>query len=210
MTERVEVPSPSSAFPLVTTLLLRGCMNAAFAVWLIRRASDWVGIFEAGAVYALADGALGFLMAALLVRHRPITAPPALASLVFADAITRVGVGAAIGLLPGIPQLPITVVLFFGALGSWAASAGVIAMIAWLVAHHRERAGRPRSSTDALFGPLAAAGLIALGLALYAFIVGPPATFEELRTAAGTAAGALTIVFLVASVSVARLRGRTV
>jgi hypothetical protein len=206
--------SPTRAFPLVATLLLRACVNGAFAAWLLARPSAWIDIFHAGATYALTDGALGLVTVVLLARHKPIVAPPLLVSMTLADAVLRVCAGVAIRALPGIPHSPITIVLFFGALGAWAASAGAIAMITWFVAHERDEhaALRSRSRTHALFDPLAATGLVAFMLAAYAFIEGPPATAEALRIAAGAASGALALVFLVASFSVTRRRrqvGRT-
>lgn len=205
--------SPTRAFPLVATLLLRACVNGAFALWLLARASVWIDIFQAGAVYALADGALGLMTVVLLVRHKPIGAPPLLVSMTLADAVLRFGAGVAIRALPGIPYFSLTIVLFFGALGAWAASTGLIAMLAWFVAHEREKdAGRrSRSRTHALFDPLAAAGLIAFMLAVYALVVGPPSTAEALRIAAGAASGALALVFLIAAFGAAgrrRLQGR--
>jgi len=194
------------AFPLVATLLLRACVNGLFAAWLFARAPVWIDIFWVGASYALADGALGVMTAVLVVRHRPTSVPPQLISMLLADAVLRLGAGAAIHVLPGVPYFPITLVLFYGALGTWAASAGVIAMAAWFVTHQHEKGmGRPRSWTHALFDPFAGAGLIAFTLAVYAFAVGPPATAEALRTAAGAGSGALALVFLVAAFGAATM-----
>jgi len=193
-------------FPLVATLLLRACVNGVFAVWLFARAPVWIDIFWAGANYALVDGALGLITFVLLVRHEPLSAPPQLVSMIVADAVLRLGAGAAIHALPGIPYFPIALVLFYGALGTWAATAGVIAMAAWFVAHgHRKDAGRPRPWTHALFDPFAGAGLIAIVLAVYAFAVGPPATAEALRTATGAASATLALVFLVAAFGAASI-----
>jgi hypothetical protein len=200
--------SPTRTFPLFATLVLRACVNGAFAAWLLARASVWLDVFQAGAVYALTDGALGLMTVVLLVRHKPISAPPTLVSMTLADAMLRVCAGLAIRALPGIPHSPLTVVLFFGALGAWAASAGAIGMLAWFVAHEREKGAglRPRSRAHALFDPLAASGLVAFMVAAYAFVAGPPSTVETLRTTAGAASGALALVFLIASYSVAKRR----
>jgi len=168
---------------------------------LFTRAPVWLDIFSVGANYALVDGLLGLLTVVLLARQKLIGTPPPLVSMMLADAVLRCGAGIAILALPGIPYFPITLVLFYGVLGVWAASAGVIAMIAWFVAHERSKEaslGSP-SRTHALFDPLEAAGLIALMLAGYAFLVGPPATAETLHIAAGVACGALAVVFLVAA-----------
>lgn len=45
--------------------------------------------------------------------------------------------------------------------------------------------------------------MIALMLACYAFVVGPPATAESLRIAAGVASAALGVVFLIAALGAA-------
>ncbi|MEX2177242.1 MAG: hypothetical protein WD801_00935 [Gemmatimonadaceae bacterium] len=179
-------------------------------MWLLTRVPVWLEIFAMGAKYALADGVIGLLTVALLARRKPIGAPPPLLSLVLADAVLRCTAGIATLAFPGIPYFPITLVLFYGALGVWAASAGVIAMVAWFVAHEHEKDGRHRSPsrTHALFDPLAAAGLIAFLLAGYAFIVGPPASAEALRLAAGSASGALALVLLVAASGAAGRRLR--
>jgi hypothetical protein len=199
-------PSQTEARILVATLLLRACVNGALAVWLLARDLAWIDIFRIGAAYAIVDGCLGLLTGALLVRHEWRGAPPQLVSMVLTDAVLRVSAGLAIFAFPGIPDFPITLVLFFGALGAWAAIAGVIATVGWFAVHEREKnsSHRPRSRTHALFDPLAAAGLIALLLAVYAVIVGPPATDKALRVAAGVASGSLVLVFLVAAFSVAR------
>jgi hypothetical protein len=83
-------------------------------------------------------------------------------------------------------------------------------MVTWFIAHeHQKEIPHPPSSrTHALFDPLAAAGLIALLLAGYAFIMGPPATADALRVAAGAASGALALVFLIAAFGAAGRRLR--
>lgn len=196
--------SATRAFALVVTLLLRACVNAAFAVWLFTRAPVWLDIFSAGAAYALADGTLGLIAGLLLVRQQPFDAPAQFVGMILADAILRCGVGIVMLAFPGIPHFPITLVLFYAALGVWAAGAGVIAMTAWFVAHEREKhMNRLPSRAHALFDPLAVAGLIAFLLAGYAFIMGPPATAESLRIAAGATCGALALVFFVAALGAA-------
>lgn len=199
------IGSTSATFALVITLFLRACVNAAFSVWLFTRAPLWLDIFWAGAIYALADGALGLMVVFLLVRHKPFGATPQLVAMILADAVLRCAVGIATLTLPGIPDFPITLVLFYGVLGAWAASAGVIAMIAWFVAHKHQKHARRRSRSPAhvLFDPLEGAGLLAFLLAVYALAVGPPATAETLCIAAAAASGALALVFLVAALGVA-------
>jgi hypothetical protein len=202
--------SSVGAFPLAAVLLLRACVNGAFALWLFAGAPVWLDIFSVGATYALTDGALGLTTVVLLLRRKPIDAPPPLVSMVLGDAVLRGAAGIAILAFPGIPYFPITLVLFYGVLGVWAAIAGVIAMIAWFVSHHHvSEAGQGSQSRTHAFDPPAAAGLIAFILAGYGFAMGPPATAEDLRIAAGAASGALALVFLTAAFGAAGRHGRT-
>jgi hypothetical protein len=202
---RIASTSGSKAFALAATLLLRACVNAGFAVWLFTRPPVWLDIFSAGAIYSLADGTLGLLTVLLLVRKGPSAAPPPLVALILADALLRCIAGIAILALPGIPYFPITTVLVYAMLGTWAAAAGVIAIVVWFVAHVRAKhAGRPLDSRmHRLFDPLETAGLIAVILAAYAFIVGPPATAAVLRMNAALASAALGVVFLIAAIGAA-------
>ncbi|MEX2180337.1 MAG: hypothetical protein WD801_16600 [Gemmatimonadaceae bacterium] len=199
-------PAPYAA-PLVTTFLLRAGVNGAFAVWLFTRDPSWIETFQAGTVYGLVDGALGVLTGILLGRRRPVGAPPLLIAMVMMDAILRISAALAIRAFPGIPDFPITIVLFFGALGAWALIAGAAAMVAWFVAHevHRDVAGRAYSRIRALFDPLSVAGVVAFVVAVYALVLGPPAGAADLRSTVIAVTGALTLVFLAASFSAATL-----
>jgi hypothetical protein len=196
------VPGPetlANVLSLRATLLLRACVNGVFTLWVLTGGPGWTDIFAAGSTYALIDGALGLLTGALLARRRPVSAPPLLVSMVLTDALLRIAAGVTVRAFPGVADIPIAVVLFFGALGAWAAVAGIVALAAWLIAHERHHAGS-RSRVHALFDPLSAAGLVALALAVYAIIVGPPSTARQLQTTVATATAALTIVFLSALV----------
>ena len=199
---------PGSASAFVAVLLSRAGVTAAFAFWLLTWEPGWTDIFRAGAWYALSDGCLGLVMAALLMRHRPTVAPPLLVALTLVDACMRIAAGVAVLRFPGIPYFPITVVLLFCALGVWAATAGLVAMIAWFVAHerHRHAAGEEPSRVHAIFDPLSVAGLVALVTVASAFIAGPPATAASLRFVAGATSVALALAFLGAAAGAARRR----
>jgi hypothetical protein len=191
---------------LDSTLLARALVHAAFMVWLLSAAPGWSDIFWIGSAFGLVDGSLGLLTAFLATRV-PVSAPPKLVALVLVDAFMRIAAGVAIQLLPGIVDIPIVLVLFFGALGTWAAMGGATAIGVLLVSHARHHpAGNAAASSrvHALFDPLASAGFVALGLAVFAFAVGPPATAAELRTTAIVASGALTIIFTIAAASATR------
>jgi hypothetical protein len=193
-------PAATVQFELSLALLLRACVNGAMTAWLLTHRPDWSAIFDVAIAYAFIDGALGLLTALLLERRRSIGAPPVLVAMICCDAIVRIGVGVALRAWPGLTLFPITIVLLFGALGAWAAVAGAVAIVAWLIAHERRRRGMGHSPVHALFDPLAVAGIMALAVAAYAFIVGPPADAEHLRTGVATVTGTLMIVFLAALV----------
>ena len=186
---------------LAIALFSRACVNAAFAVWLLWRVPSWSGVFRGGAYYGIVDGAFGLLTVALLAKHAPGRAPPLLRSLTFADSTLRLAAGAALLALPGIADLPMTLVWLFGILGVSAAAVGILAMLGWVVARVSDRhAGRRwGAGTHELFDPLAAGGLIALAAAAGAFVLGPPTTAAMLRLAAAAITGALAVVFCVSS-----------
>lgn len=195
----------AEALPLALTLLARAVTHAAFLIWVLAADPAWFDVFWVGGAYGLADGTLGLVTALLLARRTPIAAPPLLVGMVLADGVMRLAAGIALRAFPGIPDIPIAVVLYFGALGSWAAVAGAIAVGGWLFAHTRhDRAGSGRARVLALFDPLSAAGLVALGLALYAVIMGPPASTRELHMYAAVACAGLSCVFAAAAAGALR------
>ena len=195
-----------SAIALDATLLARAFVHAAFLVWLLSAVPGWSDIFWMGSAFGLVDGALG-LLTGFLVTRTPVSAPPGLVAMVLADSLMRITAAVAIRLFPGIIDVPIVLVLFFGALGTWAAIAGAAALGALVMSHARHHLpGQALAShrIHALFDPLAGAGLVALGLAAYAIAAGPPATPSELRTTATITCGALTVIFLIAAASASR------
>jgi len=183
---------------LSTTLVLRACVNGTFAIWALAFTPGWFEIFWIGSVYALVDGALGIATTMLLIRRRPVGAPPLLVAMVLADALLRVMAGVLIRVFPGLPDNPLTAVLFFGVLAGWAAVAGITAIVAWLIAHEFHHVRRALSPVRAVFDPLSGAGLIALALAAYAIVRGPPATAEALSACVAAATAAQMLVFMVA------------
>ena len=187
-------------YALSAILLLRAAVNGVMTIWLLTHGTIWSQVFDAGSVYSLIDGALGLVTAPLLSRRQPVGAPPILVAIVVTDAVIRIAIGLAIRVFPGLAMTPITIVLFFGALGVWAATAGAIAIAAWILGHEHHRRGKKRTRVHALFDPLSAAGLVALALALYALTLGPPATARSLRIAGAVVSGTLTVVLLAALV----------
>lgn len=190
---------------LDATLLARAFVHAAFMFWLLRDVPGWTDIFWLGSAFGLIDGCLG-VFAGVLMTRSPVSAPPRLVAMVLTDGLMRVSAGLAIRLFPGVIDIPIVLVLFFGALGTWAAIAAAAALGALFVshAHHHPGAGAGGRPVHALFDPLAGAGLVALGLAAFAFVAGPPATAAKLRSTAAIVCGAMTIIFIVATASTTR------
>jgi hypothetical protein len=182
---------------LAAALALRGCVNGAFGAWLILGRPGWTNVFQAGAIYAIADGVVGLITVVLIVSLTPGGLLRLLAAMTCVDAIGRLAAGIALRAFPGIPHVPMTIVPFFAALGAGVAGLGMIGMMAWLVARTRGRRTWSRSA-DTLFDPLAAAALVSfvVGFVLFA---NPPATADVLRTVAASATGALALVFLTAS-----------
>jgi hypothetical protein len=187
-------------FALSAVLLLRACVNAAITIWLLTHVASWSEVFRTGSTYAIVDGALGLATTVLLARRQPIAAPPALVAMVLTDAMLRLGAGLAIRLLPGLTLFPITLVLLFGALGVWSAAAGAMAIVGWMIGHEHHRRGKKRTRVHALFDPLSVLGVVALSMAVYALVVGPPATADALRMTAAVVTATLTVVFLAAIV----------
>lgn len=186
--------------PLALTLLSRAITHGVFAVWVLAANPAWFDIFWMGGAFGIADGMLGLLTAFLLERRTPVAAPPVLVAIMWADGLMRIAASIAILAFPGIPEVPIVTVLFFGALGSWAAVAGAVAVGGWLFAHaHHDASASRGARVRALFDPLSAAGFVALGLALYAIVLGPPSNARELQHYAAIACVALASVFLAAS-----------
>jgi hypothetical protein len=193
---------------LAAMLLLRGGVHALFAVWLLTSQPDWVDIFRIGSSYALVDGVLGLAAAALVAPLARSGAPRLLGTMTLLDALGRLALGIALRMLPGLAALPMTVVPLFGAVGLSAASLGLIAMTAWVVA--RVRGGHSWSiDADELFDPLAAAALISFVIGATLF-VSPPSSATALRVLATSASAGLTIVFLVASVGAFSRRSPTI
>lgn len=192
----------SAADPLTLALPIgaRAITHGVFMVWVLASAPGWADVFRIGAGFGLVDGMLGLLTAWLLTKRTSMTAPPALVGVVVADGIMRLAVSVSIFAFPGIPDVPQLMVLFFGALGTWAAVGGAVALGGWLFAHrHHDESVRSHRRGQAVFDALSAAGLVALALAAYAVVMGPPANAAELRIGAAVACASLAVVFSAAA-----------
>jgi hypothetical protein len=187
---------------LAFALWTRAAIHAAFAVWLLTVRPDWGRIFEVGAFYGFADGGVALFIVSLIVPVAPRGSPRFLAAMTFVDAMGRLGTGAALLALPGIPDFFVTLGMLFGVVGVCAAAIGLVVMGAWLV--RRLRSGRGWSLTqDELFDPVAGAALIAF-VTGYILFLAPPTTSRALQTMGAMVCGALTVMFVVAGIGAAR------
>jgi hypothetical protein len=191
---------------LVAVLSARGIVNGTFAIWLLTQHPRWADVFAVGSTYGFVDGALGLVTVVLLLPRTPDGAPPLLRVTTLLDALVRLGVSVAIRALPGIPDTPITIMLFFATLAAYALGLGVVAIVVWLIGHARWRKGSStwRPGTGELFDPLAVAGVLVLGVVAYSLHFGPAASVERLRSDAMWISGGFAFAFLVAAAGAVR------
>ena len=166
--------------------------------WLKLRAPGWGDLFHAIAVYALADGALAFVTAALSATARYRGGPRALVVMTIADAVARVGLGLAILILPAIAEVPMTLLSLFGVVGTTAALLGVVGIVSWAVAHHRRQ--REHSvAYEALFDPIPAIAFVSIVVGAR-LTIDPPSAAEQLRSIVSAGGIAVALGFVVAGV----------
>lgn len=191
---------------LAAVLSARGVVNVSFTIWLLTQHPAWTEIFRAGSMYGLVDGGLGLVSVALLLPRTPTGSPPLLRVTTLFDAIVRLAVALSIRAFPGIPDTPITVMLFFSLLVAYAASLGVISTTMWLVAHaHWKKGSRAwRPGTGELFDPFAIAGVATLAAIGYAVRFGPPASDESLGFDAAVVCAVFGVAFLVSAAGALR------
>ena len=122
MRHRGRVSGPSTF--LIAVLLARGCVNGWFAIWLVTRASQWSDVFDAGANYALADGALGLATGLLLMQFGPSGPSFVLRTMTLADAMLRLTAAVVLRTYPGMAGFPVMLLMFFTVIGVWEVSLG--------------------------------------------------------------------------------------
>jgi len=176
-------------------LLLRGFASLVLAAWLFTQEPGWHDLFRGVAAYALVDGILGFATATLVRSIRSEDGPHLLTAMTFTDALVRLAAGVVLLLLPGITEVPMSVVPLFGAAGAVAGVLGVIAIIAVAAAHIRHG---HTLGYEAMFDPIAAVALVSVGIGALLF-TDPPATAGKLRVLVGTGGVVLGGSFLIAS-----------
>ena len=183
---------------LAVPFLARGAASAILAAYVLRDHQPWDAIVRAVAWYAVIDGALGLVAVTLLLARGIAPRFPLLTILTLTDAVIRVGLGVVLRVFPAIANIPMTLVPLFGAVGLTSAALGVVALIVWLLAHHRYH-GLHRRGIAALFDPLATIGFLSIGVGCYLF-VSPPSTATELRGVIATAGLVLAASYVVSAV----------
>jgi hypothetical protein len=123
---------------------------------------------------------------------------PLLTTLTFADAAIRIGLGIVLRLFPAIADIPMTVVPLFGAIGFTSIALGLVALVVWLLAHHRYHRMH-RRGIAALFDPLATIGFLSIAVG-YLLVVNPPSSPTELRDVIATAGLVLAASYAVSAV----------
>jgi uncharacterized membrane protein HdeD (DUF308 family) len=140
---------------LGSLLLLRGVLNTLFALYLFASPGlDRLRLYRDFSYVAIADGILALLMAGFLLRgSRSGSSGPA--ALGMFDALTRLGVGVAILVWPGIPYSVVLTVIFITMLSVFALLTGV-AGVALAIGQTR------REAPGVAVGPLALAAAASL------------------------------------------------
>jgi len=191
-------------------LATRAIMNGLFAAWLWSAAPPWSEFFAGASRYLVADGVLAMLTAIFLASN-VLPVPPLLTGATAADGIARVVAGIALRMFPGLPDFPVTAVAFFGVIGGWAACLATAAILirvsVWRSRHHAHRS-TPLAIHEEL-DPLVVAGILALALVGYAFVMGPPTKLADYRALGIVWTGVLAFAFAVAALGVRGTARRT-
>ena len=199
--------APSRAtLALVLVLAGRALLNASYCAWLWRQSPGWSAFFHSAANYALLDGGLALLSAALLAHNALHETQRGLTAAMIGNDPLEMACGVLIILFPGLPEFPITAVELFAVVGTYAALLAFIAIAArfreW---RHDAATGRAASLTlHEELDPIVAAGLATLVLATFALVAGPPTNAVGLRTLGMRWTGVLSISLLLAALGVAR------
>jgi len=179
-------------------LLARAAVAIALAHWLTARAPGWRESFRGIAVYALLDGGLALLTAALFAAARYRGGPVELVASTIVDAIVRVGLGLALLILPAIAEIPMTVVPLFSVVGGTAALLGAIGILSWAAAHSRRR--REHSvAYEALFDPIPIIALVSIIIGAR-LITNPPTSALQLRPLVAAGGIGVAVGFAIAGV----------
>ncbi len=196
--EQLPRGSRGAEFVLGIILLARAAAAIGLAHWLTAREPGWRESFRDIAMYALLDGVLALLTAALFAAARYRGGPIELVATTFVDASVRVGLGLALLTLPAIAEVPMTVVPLFGVVGGTAALLGAIGILSWAIAHSRRR--REHSvAYEALFDPIPIIAIVSMVIGAR-LITSPPTSAAELRPLVAAGGIGVAVGFAIAGV----------
>jgi hypothetical protein len=176
-------------------LLLRGTVGLFFAADVLANpAVDRDAMFTVLSNYLLADGVLGVIVAAMLLRDGFGTARPRLRDLgvvLLVDGFGRIGAGIVPRIWPGTSGFPVTAVLFLGLVAAFTALLG-LTEAALTTAEERARHGPAHARPQFAVAPVlfSSAASLAFGIAGFA-LVGDVTSTHFLLAAYMTSAGAV-------------------
>jgi hypothetical protein len=183
---------------LAVPFLARGAASAGLSAYVLRDHLAWDTIIRAVAWYAIIDGIFGLVAVGLLAARGIAPRFSLLTVLTLTDAVVRVALGVTLRTVPAIAEVPMTLVPLFGAVGLASAALGIVALIVWLLAHHRYHRLH-RRGIAALFDPLVTIGGLSIAVGCLLF-VSPPSTSTELRDVIATAGLVLAASYAVSAV----------
>lgn len=190
--------SNSSFHRLAVILLGRACASIALSANLLTHRASWAEVFRAGAWYALIDGLLALAASILLGRSLRRQSSRILVTITSVDAQLRLAVGLIVLSVPGIAEVPMTLISLFAAVGATASVLGAAAVILWMVEHHRHRHHR-RHGAHALYDPIPIIGMLSIAVGAM-FVFDPPTSAAELRQVLATGGVILGVTFVMSSI----------
>lgn len=159
-------------------LILRAAVGVIFGLRvLLVTGLGWTGMFGDLADYLVIDGVLAVVIAGALMRdsigaskNREMT----VGAIVLADGLGRTTAGISVHLLPGLPDFPVSAVIFLGIMAGCTALVG-LAATAIIGTEERVRHGPAHQRPQFPVGPvgLGAIAAIAFGVSALAFITDP-------------------------------------
>ncbi len=179
-------------------LLARATTALSLVSWLTVRAPAWGDVFRGIALYALLDGGLALVTAALFAAARYRGGPVELVVTTLVDAIVRLGLGLALLTLPTIADVPMTVVPLFAVVGATAVLLGAIGILSWAAAHHR-REREHSVAYEAFFDPIPVIAVVSIVIGAR-LAIDPPTSAAQLRPLAAIGGIGVAIGFAIAGV----------
>jgi hypothetical protein len=159
-------------------LVLRAAVGVVFGLRLLLGTGlGWAAMFGELADYLVIDGVLAVIIAGALMRDGvggSKNREMAVGAIVLADGLGRTVAGISVHLLPGLPDFPVTAVIFLGIMAGCTALVG-LAATAIIGTEERARHGPGRPREQFPVGPvgLAAIAAIAFGVSTLVFLTEP-------------------------------------